>query len=53
MSWIPVDLKEPMTIVGMLDDNHMTEVANISFFTIFYKLFSMNIKSGMPTIAPE
>jgi hypothetical protein len=37
----------------MLDDNHMTEAANISFFTVFYKLFSVNIKSGTRTVAPE
>lgn len=53
VSWIPLDLKEPMTIVAMLDDNHMTEAANTSFFTIFYKLFSMSIKSSMRTTTPE
>jgi hypothetical protein len=31
----------------------MTETANISFFTIFCNLFSVGIKSGTWTIAPE
>jgi hypothetical protein len=46
VAWIPLELKEPMNIVTVLDDNHMTETANISFFTIFCNLFSVGIKSG-------
>jgi len=42
----PLDLKEPMTTVTTLDENYMTETANISFFTVFCKLFSMNIKNS-------
>jgi len=49
----PLDLKEPMTTVTMLDENHMTETANISFFTVFCKLFSMSIKNSTWTIAPQ
>jgi hypothetical protein len=46
VSSIPLDLKEPMTIVTKLDENYMTEAANISFFTVFCKLFSMSIKNS-------
>jgi len=35
----PLDLKEPMTTVTMLDENYMTETANISFFTVFLSCF--------------
>jgi len=49
----PLDLKEPMTTVTTLDENYMTETANISFFTVFCKLFSMSIKNSTWTIAPQ
>jgi len=49
----PLDLKEPMTTVTMLDENYMTETANISFFTVFCKLFSMSIKNSTWTTTPQ
>jgi len=49
----PLDLKEPMTTVTMLDENYMTETANISFCTVFCKLLSMSIKNSTWTTAPQ